>query len=53
MRDFWSFGGRIFGGMEGGMAEFSEALGLSSSSQPIRVNPVHLRLKIQIRVWVL
>jgi hypothetical protein len=33
------------------MAEFSEALGLSSSSLPIRVNPVHLRLKIQIRVW--
>jgi hypothetical protein len=38
-------------GIEGGKAEFSEALGSSSSSLPIRVNPVHLRLKIQIRVW--
>jgi hypothetical protein len=32
-------------GIEGGKAEFSEAFGSSSSSQPIRVNPVHLRLK--------
>jgi hypothetical protein len=51
VKDFRIFGGRSFVGIEGGMAEFSEAVGLSSSSLPIRVNPVHLRLKIQIRVW--